>query len=127
MKYELTDVDRALFAELEKIKDDKTLIECIFASVYEQSERKNLTEYIRTNPDTITLTEVSLMEVDIHKAREEKRLKKSDVVPKMTEMTAVDKELLDELRKIRKEKQFVNSVFLYAEKQCERSRILEHI
>lgn len=45
----------------------------------------------------------------------------------INKLTKIDEELLSELRKIRNEKQFINGVFLYAEKQDERKQILDYI
>lgn len=71
--YELTAVDRALFDELIQIKDEKEFVEGIFAFAFEQEDRKALTEYIRTNKDEATVTDVSLVALDLHKARKESK------------------------------------------------------
>ena len=69
MSYEITEIDRALFYELVKVKDEKVFVEAIFTFVSEQSDRKQLTEYIRANIDNITSTEISLAALDYHIAR----------------------------------------------------------
>ena len=71
MSYEITEIDRALFYELVKVKDEKVFVEAIFTFVSEQCDRKQpfTTEYIRANIDNITSTEISLAAVDYHKAR----------------------------------------------------------
>ena len=66
MSYEITEIDRALFYELVKVKDEKVFVEAIFTFVSEQCDRKQLTEYIRANIDNITSTEISLAALDYH-------------------------------------------------------------
>ena len=67
--YELTAIDRALFDELIQIEDEKEFVEGVFTFAFEQEDRKALTEYIRSNKDEATATDVSLVALDIHKAR----------------------------------------------------------
>ena len=72
-RYELTAIDRALFDELIQIEDEKEFVEEIFTFAFEQEDRKALMEYIRANKDEVTVTDISLMALDLHKARKESK------------------------------------------------------
>ena len=69
MSYEITDIDRELFDELVQIEDKKEFVEGIFTFAFDQEDRKILTDYIRNNKDQVTMTDVSLTALDLHKTR----------------------------------------------------------
>ena len=69
MPYEITNIDRALFDELVQIEDKKEFVEGIFTFAFDQEDRKILTDYIRNHKDQVTMTDVSLTALDLHKTR----------------------------------------------------------
>ena len=71
ISYLLTKIDhfKPRITGYDLIEDEKEFVEGVFTFAFEQEDRKALTEYIRANKDEATATDVSLVALDIHKAR----------------------------------------------------------
>lgn len=69
MKNDISSIAIELAKELIKIKDDKSFVECILASVDKETDRKELLNFIINHPKEATVTEISLMAVDIHRKK----------------------------------------------------------
>lgn len=67
MTNEISQVTRELGKELIKIKDDKAFVEGILTLVSNEIDRKEMLDFIRKHPSESTVTEISLMAVDLHK------------------------------------------------------------
>lgn len=69
MKSEISQITRELGKELIKIDDDKNFVESVLTFAFEEDDRKELLDFIRSHPKESTATEISLRALDLHKKR----------------------------------------------------------